>query len=160
MRPEVELKILDARGYEVPYGKAGEICLRGPGVITKYLGDESVQKHLFRSGWLRTGDIGYFDDEGHVIFMGRRLNFTKISGNMVDLKEVEDLALKLHGVKSSRAHVLMEGGREKLALALFVAPDFSVSRKDIFEHFRKHLSHYKIPSQLKIYKNSYHEVTV
>jgi long-chain acyl-CoA synthetase len=160
MRPDVQMKIMDAKGYEVPLGKAGELCFKGPGVITKYISKEDVNKHLFRSGWLRTGDICYQEEDGHVIFLGRRLNFTKIAGNMVDLKEIEELVIKIPGVKSSRAHVVTENGREKLGLALFVSHDFSTSRKDILDHLRSHLSNYKIPSLLKIFKSTYHEVTL
>jgi acyl-CoA synthetase (AMP-forming)/AMP-acid ligase II len=113
---------------------------------------------LFRNGWLRTGDIGYLDEAGHVVFVGRRLNFTKISGNMVDLKEIEDLVKGLQGVKSARSYVFNEKGREKLSLSIFVTRDFAYTRKEILELCRQNLSGPKIPSQLKIFKSSYDEV--
>jgi long-chain acyl-CoA synthetase len=159
MRSGVELKILDSKGFEVPRGKAGEICLRGQGVITEYIGDGPFRDQLFRAGWLRTGDLAYFDEQNHIVFLGRRLNFTKVLGNMVDLKEVEDLCKSIFGVKMARAFVSVDRDREKLALSLFVTKDFLLTKKDITDKLRQNLSSYKIPSLIKIYKNSYAEVT-
>ncbi len=158
MRPDVELKICDARGFEVPAGKAGEICLKGSGIITRYIGEGESRDVFFRSGWLRTGDIGFIDEEGHVVFAGRRLNFTKILGNMVDLKEIEETARELFGVKNARSFVSIERGREKLSLSVFVARDFAFTRKDLSEHLRARLSPFKIPTLIRIYKSSYDEV--
>ncbi len=158
MRSDVELKICDARGFEVPLGKAGEICLKGSGIITRYLGEGDARDVFFRSGWLRTGDIGFIDEEGHVVFAGRRLNFTKILGNMVDLREIEDTARELFGVKNARSFVTLERGREKLSLSVFVARDFAFTRKDLSEHLRSRLSSFKIPTLIRIFKSSYDEV--
>ncbi len=158
MRPEVELKICDARGFEVPAGKAGEICLKGSGVISRYIGEGEAREVFFRNGWLRTGDIGFLDEDGHVVFVGRRLNFTKILGNMVDLKEIEETAKELFGVKNARSYVTVERGREKLSLSVFVARDFAFTRKDLSEHLRSRLSAFKVPGLIRIYKSSYDEV--
>lgn len=158
MRTGVEMKLMDAKGFEVPDGKAGEICFKGQGILKMYLGGDAHRDSLFRGEWLRTGDIGHLDEEGHVIFVGRKLNFTKVSGNMVDLTEIEDLVKGIHGVKNARSYVLTDKGRDKLSLALFVTRDFSFSRKEILDHCRKSLSVHKIPSFVKIYKSSYDEV--
>ncbi len=158
MRPGVELKILDSKGFEVPKGKAGEICLRGQGVITKYIGDESFRDQLFRSGWLRTGDLAYFNEQNQIIFLGRRLNFTKVLGNMVDLKEIEELCKTIFGVKMARAFMSVEREREKLTLSLFVSKDFLLTKKEIAEKIRQNLSNYKVPSLIKIYKTSFEEI--
>jgi long-chain acyl-CoA synthetase len=159
MRPQVELKLFDAKGIEVPQGKAGEICLRGQGIISHYIGeDEQFRDNFFRNGWLRTGDLGLLDEEGHVVFIGRRMSFTKVLGNMVDLKEIEDTVREVPGVKNARSYISMDRGREKLSLSIFVTRDFSQTRKELTEFLRTKLSTYKIPSLIKIYKSSYDEV--
>ncbi len=158
VRPGVELRICDARGFRVPRGRAGEICLRGRGVITRYIGGEGTEEILFRKRWLRTGDLGFLDDDGNVVFVGRRLGFTKILGHMVDFKEVEDTCRQISGVKAARGTVVQDQGREKLSLSLLVSRDSALSRKDVIDHCRKALSPFKVPEIIKIFKMAYEEV--
>lgn len=158
MRPGVEMQLFDAKGFQVPKGKAGEICFRGQGIIKKYIGSGDHREQLFRSGWLRTGDIAYESEDGHITYLGRRLNFTKIQANMVDLKEIEETAKELNGIKLSRSYVTNDKGREKLCLALFVSKDFSMGKKEISDFYRSKLSAYKVPSIIKIFKNNLGEV--
>jgi acyl-CoA synthetase (AMP-forming)/AMP-acid ligase II len=93
-----------------------------------------------------------------VVFVGRRLGFTKILGHMVDFKEVEDTCRRISGVKAARGTVVQDQGREKLSLSLLVSRDFALSRKDVVDHCRTALSPFKVPEIIRIFKIAYEEV--
>ena len=126
-------------------------------MITQYIGDENFREQLFRGEWLRTGDIGSFDKQGNITFLGRRLAFTKILANMVDFREIESLVSEIKGVKSSKGYIVVDRGRKKVFLSIFVTRDFQLSREEIFELYKDRLSPYKVPSVIKIYQSSYRE---
>ena len=61
----VEVQIRDAQGNQLAHGEKGEICARGPNIMTGYLDNvEETEKAFWPGDWFRTGDIGVFDDEG------------------------------------------------------------------------------------------------
>ncbi|MCO4793972.1 MAG: acyl--CoA ligase [Bacteriovoracaceae bacterium] len=157
MRPGVNVRVLDKHGNDVPTGKAGEICIKGQGVIKEYVGGEQYRDFLFRNGWLRTGDLGTIDSDENIIFLGRRLPFTKILANMVDFREIEDLVREVVGVKTSKSYIVVDRGRKKIFLSLFVSRDFHSNKDEILSLCKERLSPYKVPSVVKIFKSSYRE---
>ncbi|GAB2829123.1 fatty acid--CoA ligase [Actinocorallia aurea] len=89
--PGVEIRIVDPDTLEVlPADGAaiGEFELRGPWITGRYLGDEGADK--FHDGWLRTGDIGTLDDEGHVRITDRAKDVIKSGGEWVSSVELEN----------------------------------------------------------------------
>lgn len=72
--PNTEMKIVNYEDGKIalPYGGTGEICVRGPQVMQGYWDDpEATESVLSPDGWLRTGDIGRFDENGHLKIVGR-----------------------------------------------------------------------------------------
>ena len=55
---------MDVTGEELARGESGEILVRGPNVMTEYWHDADATREVFSNGWLHTGDIGHFDEEG------------------------------------------------------------------------------------------------
>jgi len=74
-----EIRIVDKAGEELACGESGEILVRGPNVMTEYWHDADATREVFSNGWLHSGDIGHFDDEGF-LFVDGRLNDMIISG--------------------------------------------------------------------------------
>lgn len=62
----------------------GELYIRGPQVMKGYLNDEkSTNEAIDENGWLRTGDVGYYDDDGHFFIVDRVKELIKVKGNQV-----------------------------------------------------------------------------
>lgn len=89
--PFMQLALLDDDSQRVPEGEPGEICVRGPLVMAGYhnLGDQTAE--AFKGGWLHTGDVGRFDDDGFLYIVDRKKDMIITGGFNVFPREVEDV---------------------------------------------------------------------
>lgn len=69
--PNLEVKICDEKGNELPLGIKGEIVCKGENVMAGYWRNEEATKDALRNGWLHTGDMGYIDEDGFLYVLGR-----------------------------------------------------------------------------------------
>jgi long-chain acyl-CoA synthetase len=69
--PDMEVRVCDANGNPLPAGVRGEIVVRGENVMAGYWRNESATVEALRGGWLYTGDLGYFDEDGYLYVLGR-----------------------------------------------------------------------------------------
>lgn len=69
--PDLEAKIYDGMGNALPQGIKGEIVVRGENVMAGYWKNEKATQETIRDGWLFTGDLGYFDEDGFLVVLGR-----------------------------------------------------------------------------------------
>lgn len=99
-RPAVltDLRIAGADGTPLPHGEAGEIEVRGPVVMAGYYKNPEATAEAMRDGWLRTGDVGYLDSEGHLYISGRSKDMIITGGFNVYPAEVEQVACAVEGV--------------------------------------------------------------
>ena len=67
----LEVKILDSKGAEVRQGEKGEIAVKGENVMLGYWKNENASDEALHKGWLHTGDMGYFDEDGYLMVLGR-----------------------------------------------------------------------------------------
>lgn len=113
------IRIVDERDCEIAPGEIGEICVQGPSVCAGYLDDPQASESKFRDGWLRTGDSGCLDEDGHIWIKGRTSDFVKIRGVRVSVGEVEAKVAAISGVYECAAKGIPhpEAGE---ALALFI----------------------------------------
>lgn len=67
----LDLKIIDDNGNELPAGQRGEIIVKGENVMVGYWKNEKATQETLKNGWLHTGDMGYMDNDGFLYVMGR-----------------------------------------------------------------------------------------
>jgi len=150
---EVRVGVVDARGRSVAPGRVGEITVTGPTVFRGYLGRPSETARFLRSGVLHTGDLGHFDEEGFLRFDGRALPITKISAQMVDLREVEDLLCQHPDVVDARVVVRTgANGAERLAAAVVPRRSSMVTPDALLAFCRERLSRHKVPKTLTFHQ--------
>lgn len=90
------VKIADDRQEEVPRGREGEVLVRGPNVMSRYLdNEEATNAALARDGWLRTGDLGRMDENGYVFITGRLKELIIKGGENIAPREIDE-ALYAH----------------------------------------------------------------
>ncbi|MBL4848475.1 MAG: acyl--CoA ligase [Planctomycetes bacterium] len=154
--PETKISIRDADGGQVPAGVAGEIWVAGPTLMTGYLRRPRETAHFCRDGWMKTGDLGHLDAGGVLHFLGRRGAFTKVGGQMVDLREVESV-LEGHQAVAKACAFARPGksGQTELVAAVILAGRSGVRLGELFALARERLSPHKVPRRLKIYRAHY-----
>ena len=141
--PDVEVKIISEEdGQDLPQGQVGEIIARGPRMMSGYWHDEQKTAEVMTpDGWLRTGDIGWVDDEGYIYLSGRRDDMIIRGGENISPEEVEDV---LHShPKIEEAAVIgvpdPEWGQELAAFVVLKKGEVA-TEEEIIEYSRSRLS--------------------
>jgi acyl-CoA synthetase (AMP-forming)/AMP-acid ligase II len=86
-----EVRIVDHRGKDAPVGKTGEIVVRAEAMFDRYWDNAEATAEALRDGWLYTGDLGRFDADGWLWFMGRQKEIIIRAGSNVVPEEVEEV---------------------------------------------------------------------
>jgi long-chain acyl-CoA synthetase len=100
IRTDVEAAVMDGDDNLLPPGEVGEVVARGDVVMTGYWGNPEATAETLRSGWLHTGDVGYFDEAGYLYLMDRAKDVIITGGNNVYPREVEEVLLEHPAVAS------------------------------------------------------------
>ncbi|MGA8133698.1 MULTISPECIES: class I adenylate-forming enzyme family protein [Pseudomonas] len=145
----VELRVVDAQGRDVVPGRIGELLIRGSMVIDGYNDAEEANARFFREGWLHTGDLVWRDDDGHVFFYCQRLRISKIKAQMVDLTEIESVALKHPGVVRAKAFIVPDN-KEVNVLHLCVEGHGDLTQNTVSTLLARDLSGFKLPRTIEI----------
>jgi long-chain acyl-CoA synthetase len=100
--PAARVRCVNERGEDVPAGDPGEIAVRGPLVFSGYWRDPDATDYVFRHGWHHTGDVGKFDPEGYLYYLGRKpeKDLIKSGGENVYPAEVEAVILEMPQVEA------------------------------------------------------------
>lgn len=99
-RTDVEVRVVDEEGNEVPVGEIGEIVVRGEVVMAGYWNNPEATAEAIREGWLYTGDMGTFDDRGYLTLRDRSKDLIISGGMNIYPREVEEVLLRHEGVKA------------------------------------------------------------
>ena len=144
--PSTEVTVRDEEGNILPTGEAGEVWVRGPQVMQGYWGRPDETKGVLTAdGWLRTGDIGAFDEEGFLKLLDRKKDMIIVSGFKVFPNEVEDIAMMHPGVREAAA-IGVPSERTGEAVKLFVVKrDPALTAADLVKFLRTRLVNYKVP---------------
>ncbi|MBC6445771.1 class I adenylate-forming enzyme family protein [Actinokineospora xionganensis] len=99
---DTEVRVVDGDGLDpVPAGERGEVCLRGPQVMTGYHNRPEATAEVLTDGWLRTGDIGVLDDDGYLSIVDRKKDMLLYKGYNVYPRELEELLAAHPGVAAA-----------------------------------------------------------
>jgi len=92
--PFNEMKIVGPDGEELPAGEAGEICGRGPMLMAEYYKRPDLTAETIVDGWLKTGDIGYVDEDGFLYLVDRKKEMIISGGVNVFPRDIEEIAVE------------------------------------------------------------------
>lgn len=99
--PGVSLKIVKEGGEIAGPGETGEVCASGENIMRGYWGDPQATEEVLRGGWLRTGDIGWLDEEGYLTLVGRNSEMIKSGAYRISPVEIEEVLLQHPGVQEA-----------------------------------------------------------
>jgi long-chain acyl-CoA synthetase len=145
------VSILDDADRPLSAGEDGEICARGPGIMTGYWQDPEETAAVLRDGWLHTGDIGHLDADGYLYVVDRKKDLILRGGFNVFPRDVEDAMLAHPDVVGAgvvgRADYLL--GEEVVAFVV-LRPGAAVGADDLVAYARSRLAANKYPREVRI----------
>jgi len=142
----VEVQIRDFEGTALKQGEAGEICISGPNITKGYLNNPEETKAAFRGNWFRSGDIGYFDEDGYLFLVDRMKDMIITGGENVYPREVEEILYTRPEVQECAVVGLPDKEYGERVTAIIVAqkgrrPDPA----ELKAFLKKHLAGFKVP---------------
>ena len=146
----VEVKVIDEAGNEVPPRTVGEIATRSPKNMKGYWNmPEASAATIDKDGWLRTGDAGYFDEDGYLYIHDRVKDMIISGGENVYPAEVEN-AVYSHPQVADVAVIGVpdEKWGEAVKACVVLKVGAAVSEADIIAHARKNIAGYKCPKSV------------
>ncbi len=149
--PHVEAKIVDANGATVEIGQPGEIYARGYSTMLGYWNDpETTAMTIDHNGWLRTGDIGVFDEHGYGKIVGRIKEMVIRGGENISCGEIEEF-LQLHPAVESVYVVGVPDDKygEELCACVQLKQGKSADSEEIRAFCRGKIAHFKIPRYVR-----------
>jgi len=148
--PSIDIAIKDDDGQDVPAGHTGEICIRGPNVMTGYYQQpEENLKAFTADGFMRTGDIGVMDERGYTRIVDRKKDMILVSGFNVFPNELENVVSLCPGVLECAA-VGVPDDKQGEAIKLFVVrKDPALTEEMVSAYCRDQLTGYKVPKYIE-----------
>jgi long-chain acyl-CoA synthetase len=149
--PSTEVAIFDDSGNQLSQGETGEICARGPQVMSGYWKQDNTGV-FYPGGWFKTGDIGNMDAEGFFRIVDRKKDMIKVSGFNVFPNEIENVVAG-HPKVLEVAAIGVPDSRSGEVIKIFVVKrDQSLTEKELLDYCRENLTNYKIPKHVE-FKN-------
>lgn len=143
----MESRIEDGRGEAITSANdPGEICGRGPHVMTMYFKEADKTETAMRGGWFHSGDLGVLDADRYITVVDRIKDMIKTGGENVASREVEE-AVYLHPAVEEVAVVGIAHPRwvEAVAAVVKLKAGVTTTEAEILEHCKIHLSSFKVP---------------
>lgn len=149
--PHVEIRIADPNGHWLPPDSKGEICVRGPKVTRGYWNAPDKTAEAFFGDWLRSGDIGYLDEDGFLYVTDRSKDMILTGAENVASSEVEAVLYDLPQIAEAAViGVPDEKWGERITAIVVLRHGEALTLEDIDHHCRKHLASFKVPRELRI----------
>ena len=148
--PSTLATVLGEHDDVLPMGEVGEICVKGPQVMSGYWGRPDETAKVFTpDGWLRTGDMGFMDERGYFRITDRKKDMIIVSGFKVFPNQVED-AVALHpGVAEVAAIGSPDERSGEVVKIVVLRSDPSLTEEALLAHCREHLTDYKVPKRVE-----------
>jgi long-chain acyl-CoA synthetase len=148
--PGIDIAIKDDEGQSMAQGSSGEICIRGPNVMTGYYHQPEENRRAFTTdGFLRTGDVGIMDERGYTKIVDRKKDMILVSGFNVFPSELENVISLCDGVLEC-AVIGVPDEKQGEAIKVFVIKDNPLlAEDDVARYCQQNLTGYKRPKYIE-----------
>jgi fatty-acyl-CoA synthase len=146
----VDLRIIGPDGQDLPPGEIGEIVARGPNLMKGYWNRPEATREAIRDGWLYTGDLGKFDEEGFLYVVDRVKDMILSGGENIYPAEIERVIRELPGVLDVSV-IGIPDERWGEAPKAFIERRGAepLSPEEIIDHCQSKLARYKVPKSIE-----------
>jgi acyl-CoA synthetase (AMP-forming)/AMP-acid ligase II len=148
--PGIDIAIKNDAGQDVAQGGAGEICIRGPNVMTGYFNQPAENAQAFTpDGYMRTGDIGVMDASGYTRIVDRKKDMILVSGFNVFPNELENVISLCPGVLECAAIGVADETQGEAVKVFVVRSDPTLREEDVARYCHDNLTGYKRPKYIE-----------
>lgn len=148
--PSTWISIRDDDGNELPLGQPGEICAKGPQVMSGYWNrPEETAKVMTADGYFRTGDIGVMDEKGYTKIVDRKKDMILVSGFNVYPNEIEEVIASHPGVLECAVIGIPDSKSGEAVKAFIVKKDPNLTPEDVIKFCQEQLTGYKVPKHIE-----------
>jgi len=148
--PGIDIAIKDDEGKSLALGESGEICIRGPNVMTGYYQQpEETAKAFTPDGYMRTGDIGIMDERGYTKIIDRKKDMIIVSGFNVFPNELENVISLCPGVVECAAVGVPDAMQGESIKVFIVKNDPLLTEDDVARYCRENFTGYKVPKYIE-----------
>ena len=152
---DIQIRIFDKEKNEVcPVGVSGEIQVQGYNLMTGYYNVDINDQSIDDEGWLHTGDLGYFDDEGYIHFVGRSKELIIRGGENIIPNEIISAISQEDYIADAKVFGVPDDfWGETVAAAIVIKDGCSYDEAKLRESLKAKLAKFKIPEQFIVYKS-------
>ncbi len=143
-----DVKIVDPEGNEVEKGCVGELCVKGPGVMTCYYKDEKATNEVLRDDWLFTGDMAQMDEDGFIFLVDRKKDVIITGGENLYPVQIEDFISSHPAVHDVAVIGLPDKRLGEIAAAIIQIKKGYTCTEEEIEQFCSALPRYKRPKKI------------
>lgn len=147
--PSTDIMLIDDNGNEVAAGESGELWVKGPQVMKGYYNRPEASEEILKDGWLATGDIARYDEEGYFYIVDRKKDMILVSGFNVFPNEIEEVAAMHDAVLEVAAIGVPHDVSGEVVKLFIVRKDDSLTAEAVISHCRTHLTGYKVPKHVE-----------
>jgi long-chain acyl-CoA synthetase len=151
--PSTEARVMDLETGKRVLGpnQVGELCIRGPQVMSGYWERPEETAHMLRDGWLHTGDVASMDEDGYFTIVDRIKDLIIVGGANVYPSEIEDVLLAHPAVAEAAVVGLPDARKGELPRAYVVLREgMAATTDELDRHCQTNLAHYKWPARIEI----------
>ncbi|MDB5848734.1 MAG: AMP-dependent synthetase and ligase [Rhodoferax sp.] len=142
------VRVVDDAGQPLGQGATGEIEFSGPSMALGYFRNPEATALAFVDGWVRTGDIGRFDDEGHLHFVDRKKDIINRGGLKIASAAVEEVLYRFPGVAEAAVVAVPHAGLgEDIAACVVAREGVALDLDALRQHCIRQLADYQVPRQ-------------
>ncbi|WP_194903680.1 FadD3 family acyl-CoA ligase [Catenulispora rubra] len=148
--PDVEVKIVDDSGDDVPTKRPGEVLVRGYNVTRGYWDDPAATAATVDSdGWLHTGDVGLLDGEGNLTIVDRKKDMYIVGGFNAYPAEIEKILLGFGPIEQAAVVSVPDDRLGEVGCAFVVLRSGQkTSAREVIGWARAHMANFKVPRQV------------
>ncbi|MGN6467177.1 MAG: long-chain-fatty-acid--CoA ligase [Rhizobiaceae bacterium] len=148
--PNVDIRIIDDAGNDVPLGEPGEIAIKGPQVMAGYWQrPDETAKVMTEDGYFKSGDIGIMDRSGYIKLIDRKKDMIVVSGFNVYPNEVEGVVAAHPGVTEAAVIGVPDGHSGEAVMLFVVRRDPRLTSEELLKYCRENLTGYKRPRYIE-----------
>lgn len=148
--PSIEIAIKDDEGNSLPVGAPGELCIRGPNVMTGYYNQPAETAAAFTAdGFMRTGDIAVMQEDGYSRIVDRKKDMILVSGFNVFPNELENVISLCPGVVECAAVGVPDEKQGEAIKVFVVRKDAALTEEAVLQYCNGQLTGYKRPKHIE-----------